>query len=296
MSLLISGSVAYDTLKTPFGTRKRILGGSASHASVAASIFSNKVSLLAVVGSDFKYTNIFEEKGIDTSGVEVVAGGKTFHWEGYYEGDMGEAFTVKTDLNVFGEFEPKVPVNYQNSRFLFLGNMAPEVQLDIINKVKPKFVAMDTMNFWISTKKKGLLKTIKNVDLLFINNKELQELMGEHNTIKAAKKLLKKGLKYLIVKKGEHGAMLFSADKLVVVPSFPLEVVKDPTGAGDSFAGGVMGYISTKRKINFKILQKALLYGTAMASYMVEDFSSNNLLNINKRDIGTRVSILKSMI
>jgi len=296
MTLLVTGSIAYDSLKTPYGERKKILGGSASHAAVAASLFSKEVKLLGIVGSDFKYLDFFKKRKIDISGIEIKQDGKTFHWEGYYEGDMAEAFTVQTDLNVFGDFKPKIPTNYLKSDYLFLGNMDPDIQLEILKKVKPKFSAMDTMNFWIASKKKELMKVIKNVDMLFINSQELCELMQEPNLIKAARLLIKRGGRYLIVKKGEHGAMLFHKNEITLVPAYPLELLKDPTGAGDSFAGGVMGYLCAQGNNDYKAIKTSLLFGTAVASYMVQDFSSNKLLTIAKKDINQRVNELKKIL
>jgi sugar/nucleoside kinase (ribokinase family) len=285
MSLLIVGSVAYDSIKTPFGEAEKVLGGSASYASVSASFF-NSVNLVAVVGEDFPKSEIdfFNSRNINTDGLNIQSG-NTFFWKGEYGYDMNEAHTLDTQLNVFANFHPILKDEYKNSEYVFLANIDPEIQLNILEQINnPKFVALDTMNLWINIKKDKLIEVISKVDILFINEAEIKQLTNEFNIIKSANKIFEYGLKYLVIKRGEYGVLFFEnldEKKIFSLPAYPLEIVKDPTGAGDSFAGGFMGYLSKADKIDEATLRKSAVIGTMMASINVEDFSLNRFKEIN---------------
>ncbi len=289
MPVLIVGSVALDNIKTPFGEKENILGGSAVHASVSASFFS-RVALVGIVGRDFpkEHVRFLEGRGIDLAGLQTVDG-KTFHWDGYYEYDMNQAHTLDTQLNVFAQFDPKIPDPSKNSRFVFLANMNPELQLKVVESLEgPKFVIADTMNFWIDTKKQALLKVAKKVDLMLLNDMEARQLMGTPSVVTAAKKLLGHGAKAVVVKKGEHGALYFSRDCHFSAPSYPQENLKDPTGAGDSFAGGFIGYLAKTNDTSIENIKKAVIIGSVMASYNVEDFSLDRMKSLKEKDITGR--------
>lgn len=289
-NVLILGSIALDSLKTPFGTRKDVLGGSVSYASVASSLFSN-TNIVGVIGDDFpqQHIELLESKGVNTEGLEKAAG-KTFRWDGYYEYDMNQAHTVDTQLNVFADFAPKIPESYKSSEFVFLANIHPALQLNILEQLnKPKFVMLDTMNLWIDTTKDALLKVISKVDLMLLNDAEARQLCETPNLVEAANKILKLGPSYVIIKKGEHGALLFSqTGEIFAAPAFPLETIKDPTGAGDTFAGGFIGYLSSCGEINFEQMKKAVVVGSALASYTAEDFSLDKLKTVNCKDLCAR--------
>ena len=289
MPVLIVGSVALDNIKTPFGEKENILGGSAVHASVSASFFS-KVALIGVVGRDFskEHVHFLERRGIDLSGLQI-SDGKTFHWDGYYEYDMNQAHTLDTQLNVFAQFDPKIPAASKGSEFVFLANMDPELQLKVLESLdSPKFIIADTMNFWIDTKKQALLKVVKEADLILLNDMEARQLMGTPSIVTAAKKLLGHGAKAVIVKKGEHGALYFSKDCHFSAPSYPQEDLKDPTGAGDSFAGGFIGYLAKTGDLCLENIKKAVVIGSVMASYNVEDFSLDRMKSLKEKDIIAR--------
>jgi len=295
MSVLVVGSVAFDTLTTPFGTRKKILGGSATYFSLSARFFS-PVKLVAVVGNDFpkKYIKLFEDKGIDLKGLDV-ADGKTFHWEGEYDWDFN-AKTISTSLNVFANFNPKIPVEYKNSEYVFLANIDPDLQNKVLSQVKsPKLVACDTMNHWIASKPEALKKFLKKIDIFFLNDAEARQFSGEKNLVKAAKTIMKFGPKRIIIKKGEHGSLLFSKDSVFSLPAFLLEDVFDPTGAGDTFAGAVMGYLAKCGKISEKNLRNALIYGNIMATFTVEEFGPWRLSRVTKPEIEKRVKEFKRL-
>ncbi|MDD4295068.1 MAG: PfkB family carbohydrate kinase [Candidatus Omnitrophica bacterium] len=290
MDVVISGTVAFDTVKTPFGYEKDILGGSATYASIAASRFC-KAGVAGVVGADFsdKYTNVFKKAKIDTLGIEVISDGKTFSWEGEYGKDFNNPETIATNLNVLADYKPKVPSSYVDCKFLFLANLDPDIQLDILGQFKkPRFVVCDTMNFWIVNKKKSLIDLIKRVDFFLLNETEIRMLTDETNILCAASKLMKYGLKGLIVKRGEYGAVMFMGNSVFCLPAYLLDKVYDPTGAGDSFAGGFIGYLAGQKTINSGFLRKAVVYGSVMATFAVEDFSvrglvKNKLSDVNKR-------------
>lgn len=296
MSILIVGSVATDTIKTPFGKVKRALGGSAVYSSYASSFF-NPVRIVAVVGSDFPddYKNTLKERKIELQGLQEVEG-KTFHWEGYYDNDLSTAHTLKTELNVFENFEPVIPDFYKNSPYLFLANIDPELQLKVLNSVKrPKLVVCDTMNYWIENKRKALLKTIEKVDMLIINEGEARELSGESNLIKASNKILSFGPKGLIIKKGENGAMLFTNGNIFLAPAYPVESIFDPTGAGDTFAGGFIGYLAKTGDLSEASMRRAVIKGSAMASFCVEKFSLDRMRNLSESEIVSRCRTIKGI-
>jgi sugar/nucleoside kinase (ribokinase family) len=293
-SLLAVGSVAIDSIKTPFGSRQRSLGGSATHFSVAAS-FLTDVGIVAVIGEDFTKEDeaVFRERDVDTSDLKRVVGGKTFFWAGEYGFDLNAAQTLDTQLNVFGDFNPTLSAAACKSPFLFLGNIQPTLQRQVREQVDAKFVAMDTMNLWIETTRDELLKTIAVVDALIINDAEARQLAQEPNLIRAAKIILDMGPKMLLVKRGEHGAAFFTDDNYFAIPAYPLENVFDPTGAGDSFAGGFMGYIAQCEEIDNMAIRCGIIYGSIMASFNVEEFSCDRLRRLKPAEIRNRLAQFK---
>lgn len=291
MSLLVVGSVAFDSVETPIDKIDKALGGSATFCSVSSSYFSDNVKMVGVVGDDFGDQNIkmLKDHKIDISGLDIVEGEKTFSYGCVYRDDMNIRDTLFTDLNVFEKFDPVIPNEMKNSPFLLLGNIMPSLQLKVLDQMTDvKFSVCDTMNLWIDITRDDLLKVIKRVSLLVINDSEAKMLADEDNLIKAAKKVMEMGPEYLIVKKGEHGALLFGEGKIFSAPAYPLETVFDPTGAGDSFAGGFMGYLTKVEKINFKAMKKAVLYGSALASFCVSEFSTKGIENKSKEEIEKR--------
>jgi sugar/nucleoside kinase (ribokinase family) len=293
MSLIIIGTVAFDAIETPFGKTDKIVGGAATFASLAASYFYNKTKIVAVVGDDFKKEDIqtLNKHGIDTEGLQVKQGEKSFFWSGKYHNDMNSRDTLVTELNVLENFDPIIPESYQDCEYLLLGNLTPQVQQTVIKRLKnrPKLVVLDTMNFWMDIMMDDLLETIKMVDVLTINDSEARQLSGEYSLVKAANKILTMGPKYLIIKKGEHGALLFHEDKVFSAPALPLADVFDPTGAGDTFAGGFIGYLAKVGSINFNNMKNALIYGSALASFCVEKFGTEKLLNLSQEEITNRL-------
>ncbi len=297
IDLVVVGSIALDSVKTPFGEVKEILGGAATYSSVAASIFCSP-GLVGVVGKDFpeEHIEFLNKRKIATDGLSV-ADGKTFRWSGYYEFDMNQAHTTNTELNVFSSFSPKIPKNYLESKYLFLANIDPLLQIEVMSQLKnTKLVALDTMNFWIETKKHDLMNIISKVNLLLINDAEARELMNTPNLVQAARMLLKKGPTAVIIKKGEHGALLFTDGMCFCAPGYPLEEVKDPTGAGDSFAGGLMGYLAGTDDTTVENIKKAVIYGSAIASFNAEDFSLNKLKKITKEDASKRYKEFEKLV
>jgi sugar/nucleoside kinase (ribokinase family) len=285
MELVVVGSVAYDSLETPSGKRERILGGSASYFSIAASFFT-RLGLVAVIGEDFEdhHIKLLERFEVDLKGLEKKAG-KTFHWQGRYE-DLNQAITIQTDLNVFESFKPNLPDKYRTAKTLFLANIDPDLQMDVVSQVEnPGFVACDTMNYWINTKREPLLKTLEKVDLLFINDAEARQLSKIENVFKAGKWILENGPKAVVIKRGEYGAMIMQGKKLFIFPAFPIEGVVDPTGAGDSFAGGFMGYLHATGDHSFENMKTALAMGTVMASFTVQDFSVDRLAALTYAEV-----------
>lgn len=290
MSLLVVGSVAIDSVKTPFGSRERSLGGAATHFAASASYFTD-VSVVGVVGEDFTADDmaVFHERKINTENLQQIPGGKTFRWVGEYGFDLNSAQTIDTQLNVFGDFNPQLSDTAKKSPYLFLANILPQLQRQVREQVKCKFVAMDTMNYWIETAREELIKTIGVVDAVIINDSEARELAGESNLIKAAKKILTFGPKILIVKRGEYGAALFTKDSYFATVAYPLESVFDPTGAGDSFAGGFMGYIAKHDNLDDETIRRAIIHGSVMASFNVEEFSCDRLRRLTHPEIEARV-------
>jgi sugar/nucleoside kinase (ribokinase family) len=287
--LLIVGSVAYDGLTTPFGSVERTLGGAATYASLVSSLFA-KTAIVGVVGTDFRSSDIrlLEARGIDLAGLEV-ADGKTFYWKGVYSKDMNNRKTLKTELNVFATFDPQIPMSQRDIPFLFLANIHPALQLSVYEQMKgPKFTALDTMNLWIDIARKDLLKVLKKVDLVVLNDEELRLLTGEHHVTKGAKALAKMGPRYVIVKKGEHGAILFTPSGLFISPAVPLDVVKDPTGAGDTFAGALMGYLARKGKVTDETLKEAVMVGNLVASFTVQDFGVKRVACLKRSEVAKR--------
>jgi len=299
MSLLVIGSVAFDAIETPFGKTDKIVGGAATYASLAASYFCDKVKIVAVVGDDFPQSEIadFGRHHIDTEGLQVKKGEKSFFWSGKYHNDMNSRDTLITELNVLADFDPIIPDAYQDCEFLMLGNLSPKVQQTVIERLKhsPKLIVMDTMNFWMDIALSDLLDTIKLIDVLTINDAEARQLSGEYSLVKAAQKILTMGPKYLIIKKGEHGALLFGEGKIFSAPALPLEEVFDPTGAGDTFAGGFIGYMAKVGTVNFNNMKNAIIYGSALASFCVEKFGTEKLKHLGDTEIAERVQQFVSL-
>ena len=293
--VLITGTVAFDTIQTPFGKVEKALGGSAAYASFAASFFS-KPNVLSIVGRDFPkdYIELLKKHNINLDGLQIL--GKTFFWEGFYEFDMNEAKTKKTELNSLAEFKIKMPDNYKNIKYVFLANIDPDLQLDALSKIKaPKFVVADTMNFWISSKKNSLMELIKKVDVLLLNDGESRQLFNTVSLVKAAKSVLNLGPKAVIIKKGEHGALLFTKEKHFSAPGYPLEEIKDPTGCGDCFGGAFIGYLAKTNDLSESNLRKAIIYGSVVASYNAEDFSLNRIKTLTMKDIEKRYNEFKEI-
>jgi sugar/nucleoside kinase (ribokinase family) len=296
MALLVVGSVALDSLETPFGRREDVLGGSASYFSVCASFFG-PTRMVAVVGEDFpeEHVRFFASRGVDLGGL-VRRPGRTFRWKGKYEFDLNTAHTLDTQLNVFAEFRPELPAHYRDSEYVFLGNIDPDLQRAVLDQVRaPRFVACDTMNFWISSKRESLLQTLRRVDMLFVNDAEARQLAGEHNVVKAAKRILGMGPRSVVVKRGEYGALFFSGDEVFAASAYPLQAVFDPTGAGDSFAGGFMGYVARCRREDHGTLRRAIVLGSVLASFTVEQFSLERLRNLGPEEIRARFAEAKQL-
>jgi sugar/nucleoside kinase (ribokinase family) len=304
--ILVVGSLAYDSIQTPSGTVERALGGSANYFSLAASLFS-KVKVVGVVGDDYKKSDIelLSSRGVDTSGMQIQKG-KTFHWKGSYEGDMNEAITHATELNVFEKFDPVLPESYKDSKFVFLANISPDLQLKVLSQVNaPVFVGMDTMNFWISSKLDDLKAVLKKVDVVLINEGEAMMLTGAHNGVEAAKRVVELGPKALVIKRGEYGFMMYTQEEgFFILPAFPISSVVDPTGAGDTFAGGFFGYLaalssgapSGRRKPSIEDLRHACVRGSNLASFTIQDFSVAALAKIKVQDLDARIEKYKKVI
>jgi sugar/nucleoside kinase (ribokinase family) len=293
MSLLAVGTVAFDAIETPFGKTDKIVGGAATYICLSASYFTKKINLVSVVGEDFPQESIkmLQDHGANTDGLQIKKGEKTFFWSGKYHNDMNSRDTLDTQLNVLETFDPVVPEAYQDCEFLMLGNLVPAVQRKVIMSLKnrPKLIVMDTMNFWMDIAMDELIKTIAMVDVLTINDAEARQLSGEYSLVKAAQKILKMGPKYLIIKKGEHGALLFNDKQVFFAPALPLEDVFDPTGAGDTFAGGFIGYLANSKDISFDNMKRAIIYASAMASFCVEKFGTERIVNLDKEELENRV-------
>lgn len=293
MSLLMIGTVAFDAIETPFGKTDKIIGGAATYASMSASFFKKNINLVSVVGEDFpaEAISMLQQRGISTEGLQIKKGEKTFFWSGKYHEDMNSRDTLDTQLNVLSTFDPIIPDAYQDCEFLMLGNLMPSIQMSVLQRLKkrPKLVVMDTMNFWMEVAMPDLLKMISMVDVLTINDAEARQLTGEYSLVKAARKVLDMGPKYLIIKKGEHGALLFHGNNVFFAPALPLEDVFDPTGAGDTFAGGFIGYLASVNDISFDAMKRGVIYGSAMASFCVEKFGLERVVELTEREVEERV-------
>lgn len=293
MSLLVVGTVAFDAIETPFGKTDKIVGGAASYISLAASYFDKDIQLVSVVGDDFpdSFLNTLKAQGISLDGLQIKKGEKSFFWSGKYHNDLNSRDTLETQLNVLADFTPVVPESSKQCDFLMLGNLAPAVQQSVINQLtkRPKLIVLDTMNFWMDIAMDELMKTIAMIDVLTINDSEARQLSGEYSLVKAAQKILKMGPKVLVIKKGEHGALLFNKEEVFFAPALPLEEVYDPTGAGDSFAGGFIGYLAKTHDISFENMKRAIIFGSAMASFTVERFGTERLIGLTQANIDARV-------
>jgi len=293
MSLLTVGTVAFDAIETPFGKTDKIIGGAATYIALAASYFTKPINMVSVVGDDFPEEGLqnLKSHGANTDGIQIKKGEKTFFWSGKYHNDMNTRDTLATELNVLADFEPVVLDEYQDCEFLMLGNLTPAVQMSVINQMKnrPKLVVLDTMNFWMDIALDELKEVIKKIDVLTINDEEARQLSGEYSLVKAAQKILEMGPEFLVIKKGEHGALLFNKESVFFAPALPLEEVFDPTGAGDSFAGGFIGYLASTRDISFDNMKRAIIFGSAMASFCVEKFGTERLINLTQDEIDDRV-------
>ncbi len=293
MSLLVIGTVAFDAIETPFGKTDKIIGGAATYAAMSASYFKKNINLVSVVGEDFPQEAIamMQQRGISTEGLQIKKGEKTFFWSGKYHEDMNSRDTLDTQLNVLSTFDPVIPEAYQDCEFLMLGNLMPSIQMSVLQRLKkrPKLVVMDTMNFWMEVAMPDLMKMIAMVDVLTINDAEARQLTGEYSLVKAARKVLAMGPKYLIIKKGEHGALLFHSNNVFFAPALPLEDVFDPTGAGDTFAGGFIGYLNSTGDISFESMKRGVIYGSAMASFCVEKFGLERVVSLTDIEVDERV-------
>jgi len=293
MKILVVGTLAFDNIETPFGKAERIVGGAANYIALSASYFTNSIDIVSIIGNDFPedYLNFLDKRGINTRGIEKVSNKKSFSWTGRYHLDMNSRDTLATDLNVLEEFNPKIAVNSLTPDILMLGNLTPSVQLSVLNQMneRPQLVVLDTMNFWMDTQLETLLKVLKGIDVLTINDEEARQLSGEYSLKKASKRILEMGPKYLIIKKGENGALLFHKDKIFFAPALPLEDVFDPTGAGDTFAGGFIGYLAKSKTLSFDNFKTALIHGSVMASFCVEDFGPQLLMKLEPFEINNRL-------
>ena len=300
MSLLTIGTLAFDTIETPHGKADMVIGGSCTYISHAASYFTNNINLSAIVGGDFPQEEIkaLEDKGVNMEGLQIKSDGKTFFWAGKYHEDMNQRDTLVTDLNVLEDFDPQLPESYKSSKYVMLGNLTPDIQNSVLDQLdgSQKLVAMDTMNFWIDIALDSLKKAIARVDILTINDEEARMLTGEYSLVNAAAAIHKMGPKYLVIKKGEHGCLLFSEGDMFYAPAMPLAQVFDPTGAGDTFAGGFMGYLTKTDDISFDNMKKAIVYGSAMASFCVEEFSIDRLKKLDQEQIDKRVEAFRMLM
>ncbi|NDV41975.1 PfkB family carbohydrate kinase [Flagellimonas sediminis] len=291
--LLIVGSMAFDAIETPFGKTGRILGGAGTFIGLAASQFKLDAAIVSVVGDDFpqSYMDILKNKNIDLTGVEVVKGGKTFFWEGKYHNDLNSRDTLVTELNTLADFNPIVPADFTNADVVMLGNLHPNIQMSVINQMekRPKLIILDTMNFWMNSTWDDLMAVIKKIDVITINDEEARQMTGEYSLVKAAAKIQEMGPKYVVIKKGEHGALLFHKENIFFAPALPLEEVFDPTGAGDTFAGGFAGYLTESGNISFESMKNAIIHGSNLASFCVERFGTDRMVNLQKHEVDSRL-------
>ncbi len=297
--LLIVGTVAFDAIETPFGKTDKILGGAATYIGLSASFFNVDSAIVSVVGEDFpqEHLNLLSERNINIEGIEIVKGGKTFFWSGKYHNDMNSRDTLATELNVLADFNPVVPQAYKDASVVMLGNLHPIVQSSVLNQMtsQPKLVVLDTMNFWMDCALPELLEVIKRVDVITINDEEARQLSGEYSLVKAAAKIQTMGPKYVVIKKGEHGALIFHNKDVFFAPALPLEEVFDPTGAGDTFAGGFSGYLSQSEDISFENMKNAIIHGSNLASFCVEKFGTERMVNLNKEEVFDRLKQFKAL-
>ena len=291
--LLIVGTVAFDAIETPFGKTDKILGGAATFIALAASHFDLRASVVSVVGDDFpqEYLDLLTSKNIDISGIEIVQGGKTFFWSGKYHNDLNSRDTLSTELNVLADFNPVVPAQFKDADVVMLGNLHPDIQMSVIDQMekRPKLIVMDTMNYWMNHTWDQLINVIERIDVLTINDEEARQLTKEYSLVRAAGQILKMGPKYVVIKKGEHGALLFHEEHIFFAPALPLEEVFDPTGAGDTFAGGFVGHLAESKNISFNNLRNAVIHGANLASFCVEEFGTSRLENVQKKEVDRRL-------
>jgi sugar/nucleoside kinase (ribokinase family) len=296
---LIVGTVAFDAIETPFGKTDKILGGAGTYIGLSASFFNLQSAIVSVVGDDFpqEYLDLLTARNIDISGLEIVKGGKTFFWSGLYHNDLNSRDTLATELNVLADFQPKVPQNFKDADVVMLGNLHPMVQSSVLDQmeVKPKLVVLDTMNFWMDCALPELLEVMKRIDVITINDEEARQLSGEYSLVKAAAKIHTMGPKYVVIKKGEHGALLFHNEEVFFAPALPLEEVFDPTGAGDTFAGGFTGFIAQSENVSFANMKNAVIYGSNLASFCVEKFGTERMLALDKKEVVSRLKQFKSL-
>lgn len=297
--LVIVGTVAFDEIETPFGKTDKILGGAATFIGLAASQFDVDSAIVSVVGEDFpqEHLDLLSNKNIDISQLEIVKGGKTFYWKGKYHNDLNSRDTLVTELNTLADFNPVVPSGYTDAEVVMLGNLHPGVQMSVINQMtkRPKLIVLDTMNFWMDNALDVLLETIKHIDVLTINDEEARQLTGEYSLVKAAHKMYTMGPKYVVIKKGEHGALLFHEEHIFFAPALPLEEVFDPTGAGDTFAGGFSGYLAATGDISFENMKKAVIHGSNLASFCVERFGTERMVDLDKKEVNQRLHQFKAL-
>ena len=300
MSLLTVGTVAFDTIATPSGVADMVIGGSATYSAWAASYLANPIRIVSIIGEDFpeKELALLNKRGVDSSGIKVVEGGKSFYWSGRYHDNMISRDTLVTDLNVLADFDPVLSPEISQSEFLFLGNLTPDIQRSVIEQManRPRVIALDTMNFWLDNSWDSLMETIKLVDILIINDEEARQMSGEHSLVKASRKILDLGPRYLVIKKGEHGALLFGDEQVFFAPGLPLLEVVDPTGAGDTFAGGFMGHIARTGDLSFENMRRAIIYGSVMASFCVQAFGVDRLKDLTQDDIDERYEQFKHLV
>ncbi|WP_159799285.1 PfkB family carbohydrate kinase [Flavobacterium sp. MK4S-17] len=297
--LLIVGTVAFDAIETPFGKTDKILGGAGTYIGLSASFFRLKQAIVSVVGEDFpqEYIDLLKDRDIDTTGLEIVKGGKTFFWSGRYHNDLNSRDTLETQLNVLADFKPVVPEHYKNADVVLLGNLHPLIQSSVLDQLteEPKLIVLDTMNFWMDCALPELLEVIKRVDVITINDEEARQLSGEYSLVKAAAKIQQMGPEYVVIKKGEHGALLFHGRNVFFAPALPLEEVFDPTGAGDTFAGGFAGYITQSENVSFENMKNAIIYGSNMASFCVEKFGTERMVNLEKEEVLQRLQQFRAL-
>lgn len=300
MSLVVVGTVAFDKISTPFGSSDKIVGGAATYIALSASQLYKKINLVSVIGDDFPtaFLDGLKQRNVNLDGLQIKPGEKSFFWEGKYHYDMNSRDTLETQLNVLADFKPVLPESYRQCDFLMLGNLAPSVQLSVIDQLeeKPKLIVLDTMNFWMDIAMDELRQVIAKVDIITINDEEARQLSGEYSLVKAARKILKMGPRYIVIKKGENGALLIDKDNMFYAPAMPLEEVMDPTGAGDTFAGGFIGYLANSRDISFENMKRAVVVGSAMASFSVEKFGTERLLNLTEPEIDHRIQLFVDLV